>query len=820
MEAPDKAARRAPVYWRVEGSVVNLRAVRPLAFFAWNAQTFMERWARLGGLAGLALAWPLLYVVSRRAATRALHTVLRGVSQDRLDLLGEEYFQYVLKPRLRRGGVARLKEFMQTNGPVVLVGQGLEHVLRPLANYLGVEQFVSNRLEFQEGLATGRLLTPVVPPRGIFARIAGQKADGRISSASRGSEEALCRELRLADAQALRAVAVPATRTVPSRKPAAVLFDLPIGARKGVPRLAVRETLAGNHVLLIGVTGFIGKVWLVHLLTDLPEIGRIYLLIRRQGPHSGAQRFEKIVAGSPAFDALAARHGERLGEFLHPRIEVVEGDVTRPDLGMSPEVIARLRERLDVIVNSSGLTDFNPDLREALATNVDATVHLLEFQRQCRHAAFLHLSTCYVAGARDGRVAEEIVPNYTPAGVVGFDAEREWKALHERVSEAETRSLTPAVTEELRQAVLARNSEGRELSPAAWEAQLRKQRSRWLRGYLSSAGSQRAKELGWPNTYTFTKSLAESLIGKLGADLPVAVVRPSIVESSLQQPFLGWNEGVNTSAPLSYLLGTYFRQLPTNKRKRLDVIPVDVVCRGMTLIAAALVARRHQPVYHLATSATNPCDMRRSIELTCLAHRKHYRAQDGLEHWLRYRFDTIPVSKKRYEKFSAPRQKAIVRALQKTAQPLPFLESRLARTERSLDRVEKIIELYEPFILHNDHVFEAENVELLSLALPAGEREAFGYDAVSIDWWDYWINVHIPAQRRWSYPLIEGRPLESRPLRDFRWPEAAGEHAGNGFSSQAESLQAKGPQAESPQAKSQQAKSQQAKSPLTTWRSS
>ena len=65
----------------------------------------------------------------------------------------------------------------------------------------------------------------------------------------------------------------------------------------------------------------------------------------------------------------------------------------------------------------------------------------------------------------------------------------------------------------------------------------------------------------------------------------------------------------------------------------------------MTLIAAALVERRNDRLYQLATSVTNPCDMRRSIELTSLAHRKHYRAQEGLEYWLRLRFDAIPVSK-------------------------------------------------------------------------------------------------------------------------------------------------------------------------------
>src|SRR5207237_8680879 len=175
--------------------------------------------------------------------------------------------------------------------------------------------------------------------------------------------------------------------------------------------------------------------------------------------------------------------------------------------------------------------------------------------------------------------------------------------------------------------------------------QIRKNRIRWLRNYLTEAGIRRARELGWPNTYTLTKSLAESLISQYGAGLPIAIVRPAIVETSLEKPFLGWNEGINTSASLSYLLGTYFRQLPSNERKRLDIIPVDTVCRGMTLIAAAIVQRCHEPVYQLATSASNPCDMARSIELTCLAHRKFYRAQDDPQLRRRFCFDTISASK-------------------------------------------------------------------------------------------------------------------------------------------------------------------------------
>src|SRR5262249_21909371 len=216
---------------------------------------------------------------------------------------------------------------------------------------------------------------------------------------------------------------------------------------------------------------------------------------------------------------------------------------------------------------------------------------------------------------------------------------------------------------------------------------------------------------------------------------------------------------------------TFFRQMPSNGKKCLDIIPVDLVCRGMSLISAALIERRHEPIYQLATSATNPCDMRRTIELTGLAHRKHYRAQDDFNKRLLAYFAPTPVPKERYQNPPAPAQKQTVQPLQRILPPLPMMRSPLVRRGRDLDRVEKIIELYEPFILYNEYVFEARNVEMISAALPAEERAAFGYDASYIDWWDYWINIHIPALRKWSYPIIEGRPVENKSNRAVR-PQA------------------------------------------------
>jgi alcohol-forming fatty acyl-CoA reductase len=761
-------------YWRVEGSLLELGALRPVGFFTWNSQSFAERWARRAGMAAMAVARPFAYAASRSFATRFLHTLLRGVSRDRLDLLGEEYFHYVLRPQLRAKAETALLEAVAGGERIVLVGQLLENVMRPLAEYFGVSGFVANRLEFRDGQATGRLVDPIVRPRGPLAWIAGGATAGRVP------RERLIEQLGWAKTPERLEAAVRSVARQPDqgRQSVAVFGEAP-----AVTRLAVRENLAGKHILLVGMTGFIGKVWLVNLLEDVPQIGRITLLVRRSRTTPAQKRVEKILEESPAFDSLQERYGRGLAAFLQEKVNVVEGDVSQPGLGLEKATRDGLQKSLDLVVNSAGLTDFNPDLREALSSNVDATQYLLEFLRGCTDAGLMHLSTCYVVGMRDGRVTEELQVNYNPAGDTAFDAEREIESLRETVRRIEARSESPEIRKALRRVALGRGGDETKAPAEELEGVYKRNRARWVRNRLVRVGMRRAQHLGWPNTYTFTKSLGESMLAKHGQDLPIAIVRPSIVESSERSPFVGWNEGINTSGPLSYLLGTNFRQLPTNARKCLDVIPVDMVCRGMTLIAAAVIARQNARLYQLATSAINPVNMGRSIELTGLAHRKYYRKQSTVDNWLKVKFETIPVSKQRYERLSIPMQKAVVSRINRVASGW-MKKPPLAKTERDLIRAEKLIELYEPFILHNEHVFECENARLLSAALSEEERALFGYAPEAIDWWDYWINVHIPALRRWCYPLMEGRPLEVREPRKLNWNgESAQAAAVSGVSS-------------------------------------
>src|SRR5580658_5139189 len=553
---------REPVFWRVEGSLLNLTAVRPVGFFAWNSQSFLQRWTRRGAMATLAIARPFLYVTDRVFATRLLHTVLRGVSRDRLDLLGEEFFEYFLKPRLKQQGIAKLQEAIAEGGEIVLVSQGLDHIMRPLAKHFGIARVISNRLDFREGMATGRLLDPVIRPRGAFARFTGSQPDGRVPREKLIAILGFEKNPHILD-EAMK----PAERAAPKVYVPVVHYE----SRNGHPVLSARAALRGKNILLIGATGFIGKVWLANLLTDLPEIGRIYLLVRHNRANTSLQRLQRVIEESPVFEKLAERHGDQFAEFLTERLEVVDGDVSKPNLGLSPQDQHKLSGTVDVIVNSSGLTDFNPDLRDALAVNVRSTAYVLDFLKECAHASLLHLSTCYVVGQRDGRVLEELPKNYIPTGILNYDAVKEWQSLENLIKETETRAESEEITTELRSAAQKKEHAAKDLQGQALENQIRKNRVRWLRQTLTDAASRRAIELGWPNTYT--KSLSESLIYNFldaNPSAAIAVVRPAIVESSLEKPFLGWNEGINTSASLSYLLGTFFRQLPTNESKCLD----------------------------------------------------------------------------------------------------------------------------------------------------------------------------------------------------------------------------------------------------------
>ena len=99
------------------------------------------------------------------------------------------------------------------------------------------------------------------------------------------------------------------------------------------------------------------------------------------------------------------------------------------------------------------------------------------------------------------------------------------------------------------------------------------------------------------------------------------------MESAIEFPFPGWNEGFNTSGPLVYLAGTWFRHVPARSGNPLDVIPVDEVCKALFIVGAALLRGEHRPVYQCGSSDRNFLPIDRLTELSALGHRRHLRAK-------------------------------------------------------------------------------------------------------------------------------------------------------------------------------------------------
>ena len=124
---------------------------------------------------------------------------------------------------------------------------------------------------------------------------------------------------------------------------------------------------------------------------------------------------------------------------------------------------------------------------------------------------------------------------------------------------------------------------------------------------LVAEGLARARAHGWNDVYTMTKSLGEQFLVRDRGPVPLAIVRPSIIESGLREPQPGWLDGLRMMEPVlvAYARGqlTHF---PANPNSPLDIVPVDLVVNGTVAAAAELLRQHGLSVYHAATGDVAP----------------------------------------------------------------------------------------------------------------------------------------------------------------------------------------------------------------------
>ncbi|XP_064480324.1 putative fatty acyl-CoA reductase CG5065 isoform X1 [Ornithodoros turicata] len=311
------------------------------------------------------------------------------------------------------------------------------------------------------------------------------------------------------------------------------------------PRVA--EFYAGKNVLITGITGFLGKVLLEKLLRSCPNVGTIYLIVRSKRGQRAEDRINDILK-MQVFQRLRQERPESF-----QKIVVLDGDLTLPDLGLKPQDRALLISKVNVVIHSAATVKFDEPIKNAVRMNLNGTRKIINLCNEMEDLKVLvHVSTCYCNCDRYDIKEEIYPPNHDPDHII--------KMVD------------------------------------------------WLDNETLEACQP--KLLGqMPNTYTFTKGLAETLVQRESRGYPVAIVRPSIVVCSWKEPFPGWVDNFNGPTGLIVAVATgVLKSVYSIPEYETDFVPVDVVVNCILASAwnVAITRPKDVQVYQCASGTRAP----------------------------------------------------------------------------------------------------------------------------------------------------------------------------------------------------------------------
>ncbi|XP_032515546.2 putative fatty acyl-CoA reductase CG5065 [Danaus plexippus] len=263
-------------------------------------------------------------------------------------------------------------------------------------------------------------------------------------------------------------------------------------------------------------------------------------------------------------EPLFARLREERPEALE-KISPIAGDISEPKLAIKTEDEQLLAEEVSIVFHVAATIKFNEPLDVAMNVNVAGTGRVLNLAQKMKNIkAFVYVSTAY--SNTDRKIVEEVIYP-APASL------NEVKKL-----------LEIGITEE------------------------------------------QVKELikGRPNTYTFTKALAENLVADNHGNIPAVIIRPSIVTSSKVEPVVGWIDNwFGASALLTTISKGLNRVILSDSENSLDLIPVDYVSNLTIVAAARCECSKNVTVYNCCTSGNNPIKMGHLAKLIIADSKEH-----------------------------------------------------------------------------------------------------------------------------------------------------------------------------------------------------
>ncbi|KAL3623807.1 Fatty acyl-CoA reductase 2 [Castilleja foliolosa] len=268
---------------------------------------------------------------------------------------------------------------------------------------------------------------------------------------------------------------------------------------------------------------------------------------------------------------------------------------------------------------------------------------------------------------------------------------------------------------------------------------------------MKELGLQRANKFGWQDTYVFTKAMGEMMIDNLRGDIPVVVIRPSVIESTYKEPFPGWIEGNRMMDPIILQYGKgHMTGFLVDPDGVLDVVPADMVVNA-TLAAMAKHGSSGKPeysIYQVASSVVNPLVFGDLFNFFY----EHFNSSPFIDP------SGTPVRVPKMKLFSS--MEDFSSHLSRTG--LANLDGKLSQKleimcRKSIEQATFLAKLYEPYAFYAGR-FDNSNTKKLMGLMSYEERQQFGFEIEKIDWKDYITNVHIPGLRM---HVMKGRGLSS-----------------------------------------------------------
>lgn len=318
---------------------------------------------------------------------------------------------------------------------------------------------------------------------------------------------------------------------------------------------SIPEFYADQEIFVTGASGFLGKVLVEKLLRSCGDLRAIYILLRPKKGNSIEERLKNLIA-LPLFDPLRKRNAE-----IFKKLIPIAGDVSELNLGMSEQDIKRMKN-VSIIFHSAASVRFDDSLRYAVFMNTRGTREIVEFAKTLSNIkVIMHVSTTYSH------------PELKSVGEVIHEPYVSWRKTIE-ICEKTDDDVIDILTHQ----------------------------------YTNFM----------PNTYTFTKALAEQVVDDCKDELPLVLFRPSIVISTMKEPFPGWIDNFN--GPVGLLIGSglgIMRTMYCNPDNIADFTPVDVCIKAMIIGAwkRAYEPKGSLPVYNCCLSKYRNATMEQIIEM-------------------------------------------------------------------------------------------------------------------------------------------------------------------------------------------------------------